>query len=174
MSVNWISPEQFSELKLSLKNDMLCLDIRSEQEHQLSHIPGSCLVTPHNIAHVPAESLLVYCQSGIRTERLSQTLENPNNKQIYLLEGGLDAWKAKGMETLGTQSSGLSLQRQVHLIAGVLILAFTLLSLTINPLFTAGLIIVGSGLTLAGLTGFCGMARLLAFAPWNKTTQPNT
>ncbi|TMO71359.1 hypothetical protein CWC16_20035, partial [Pseudoalteromonas sp. S3776] len=101
MSVNWISPAQFSELNLSLKNDILCLDIRSEQEHQLSHIPGSCLVTPHNIAHVRAESLLVYCQSGIRTERLSQTLENLQNKQIYLLEGGLDAWKAKGMKTQG-------------------------------------------------------------------------
>ncbi|MGA8903369.1 YgaP-like transmembrane domain [Bradyrhizobium sp.] len=27
---------------------------------------------------------------------------------------------------------------------------------------------VGAGLLLAGLTGFCGMARLLMRAPWNR------
>ncbi|MFN3400784.1 MAG: YgaP-like transmembrane domain [Ferrovibrio sp.] len=27
---------------------------------------------------------------------------------------------------------------------------------------------VGAGLMMAGLTGFCGMARLLAAMPWNR------
>jgi len=27
---------------------------------------------------------------------------------------------------------------------------------------------VGAGLTMAGVTGFCGMARLLALMPWNR------
>ena len=27
---------------------------------------------------------------------------------------------------------------------------------------------VGAGLTFAGVTGFCGMARLLATMPWNR------
>jgi hypothetical protein len=30
---------------------------------------------------------------------------------------------------------------------------------------------VGAGLVFAGVTGFCGMARLLALAPWNRRTQ---
>ncbi|WP_062269404.1 YgaP family membrane protein [Endozoicomonas arenosclerae] len=72
------------------------------------------------------------------------------------------------MDVQGTQSPGMPLQRQVHLIAGLLILTFTLLSFTVSPLFMAGLLIIGSGLTLAGLTGFCGMAKLLALAPWNQ------
>jgi hypothetical protein len=29
-------------------------------------------------------------------------------------------------------------------------------------------IFVGAGLTVAGVTGFCGMARLLALLPWNR------
>jgi hypothetical protein len=29
---------------------------------------------------------------------------------------------------------------------------------------------VGAGLTFAGVTGFCGMARLLAVMPWNKVS----
>jgi hypothetical protein len=27
---------------------------------------------------------------------------------------------------------------------------------------------VGAGLVFAGVTGFCGMARLLALMPWNR------
>ncbi|WP_062269406.1 rhodanese-like domain-containing protein [Endozoicomonas arenosclerae] len=84
MSVNWISPKQFSELK----DDILCLDIRSEQEHLQSHIPGSCLVGQHNIALVPNESLLIYCQSGIRTEMLSKTLEARIKRTFFCLKGG--------------------------------------------------------------------------------------
>jgi len=30
-------------------------------------------------------------------------------------------------------------------------------------------IVIGAGLLLAGMTGFCGMARALAVLPWNKT-----
>lgn len=168
MSISWISPEQLSELRKDQQQSILCLDIRSEQEHQQNHIPGSCLVDQQNILHIPAESILVYCQTGTRTEMLKQHLGNPDNKQIYLLEGGLDAWVAKGMGISGSQSSGLSLQRQVHMIAGILILTFTLLSLTISPYFMAGTAFVGGGLTLAGLTGFCGMAKVLALAPWNR------
>jgi hypothetical protein len=29
---------------------------------------------------------------------------------------------------------------------------------------------VGAGLTFAGISGFCGMARLLSAMPWNKVT----
>ncbi|KAE9854486.1 DUF2892 domain-containing protein, partial [Escherichia coli] len=29
---------------------------------------------------------------------------------------------------------------------------------------------VGAGLLFAGLTGFCGMARLLKIMPWNRRT----
>jgi hypothetical protein len=29
---------------------------------------------------------------------------------------------------------------------------------------------VGAGLTFAGISGFCGMARLLAAMPWNRVS----
>ena len=31
---------------------------------------------------------------------------------------------------------------------------------------------VGAGLVFAGVSGFCGMARLLAWMPWNRRTVP--
>jgi hypothetical protein len=39
----------------------------------------------------------------------------------------------------------------------------------VTPGFFALAGFVGAGLTFAGVSGFCGMARLLALLPWNRT-----
>ena len=62
----------------------------------------------------------------------------------------------------------LELQRQVQIGAGSLAFGGTLLGLLISPWFLVVPLFVGGGLILAGVTGFCGMARLLARAPWNR------
>ena len=51
---------------------------------------------------------------------------------------------------------------------GVLILTGLLLGWLVAPAFVALTVFVGLGLTFAGLSGFCGMARLLALMPWNR------
>jgi hypothetical protein len=56
----------------------------------------------------------------------------------------------------------------VQIGAGSLILIGVGLGFTVNPAFFALAGLVGAGLTVAGATGFCGMARLLALAPWNR------
>ena len=58
--------------------------------------------------------------------------------------------------------------RQVQIAAGALILAGVILSVTVNPAFLGLSAFVGAGLTFAGVTGWCGMAHLLALMPWNK------
>ncbi len=55
------------------------------------------------------------------------------------------------------------------MLAGLVVLAGVGLGFTIAPAFFGLAAIVGAGLTLAGVTGFCGAARLLALAPWNRT-----
>jgi hypothetical protein len=62
----------------------------------------------------------------------------------------------------------IDLQRQVQIGAGSLILAGALLGLLVSPWFYAVPAFVGAGLVTAGMTGFCGLARLLMRAPWNK------
>ncbi len=62
----------------------------------------------------------------------------------------------------------LPLERQVLAIAGSLVLTGVILSLLVHPYFIALSAFVGAGLMVAGLTGFCGMALLLARAPWNQ------
>jgi hypothetical protein len=42
--------------------------------------------------------------------------------------------------------------------------------LAVNPWFALIPLVTGCGLLFAGLTGFCGLALLLAKMPWNKTS----
>lgn len=59
-------------------------------------------------------------------------------------------------------------ERQVRLIAGLIVLAGTSLGLLVNAhwMFLPGF--VGLGLTVAGLTDFCLMGSLLGRMPWNR------
>jgi hypothetical protein len=48
-----------------------------------------------------------------------------------------------------------------------------MLALTVNHYFVLIPLVLGCGLLFAGLTGFCGLALLLAKMPWNKTATGN-
>ena len=50
----------------------------------------------------------------------------------------------------------------------VLILIGALLGTMVSPAWFGLSAFVGAGLLFAGLSGFCGMARLLMLAPWNR------
>jgi hypothetical protein len=58
--------------------------------------------------------------------------------------------------------------RQVFLAAGLLIIVGCIGSYTIHEYFIFLPLMVGAGLMFSGLTGWCGMALLLAKMPWNK------
>lgn len=62
------------------------------------------------------------------------------------------------------KSQPLPLMRQVQIAAGVLILLGVALGYAVNSGFLLSAF-VGAGLAFAGITGFCGMARLLALMP---------
>ena len=88
--------------------------------------------------------------------------------EAYVLSGGIDAWAAAGLEVEEDRAAPLEMMRQVQIAAGALILLGVALGFAVNPGFFALAGLVGLGLTVAGLTGYCGMARVLAFAPWNQ------
>ena len=60
--------------------------------------------------------------------------------------------------------------RQVQIVAGGLVLLGVILSQAAAPgwIWLSGF--VGAGMIFAGISGFCGMARLLAVMPWNRVT----
>ena len=58
--------------------------------------------------------------------------------------------------------------QQVQIAAGGLVLLGLIMSKLLAPGWIALSWFVGAGLVFAGITGFCGMARLLAVMPWNR------
>ena len=92
------------------------------------------------------------------------------NLEIYNLEGGISAWSAEGCEIKTSGIFFLPLDRQVQLTIGLGVLIGSVLGYFVNPIFfLSGFF--GAGLTFAGLSGYCGLAILMAKMPWNKGCQ---
>jgi hypothetical protein len=62
----------------------------------------------------------------------------------------------------------MEINRQVQITAGLMILAGVVLGFLVAPGWFGLSAFVGAGLTFAGLSGTCAMARLLMLAPWNR------
>jgi len=150
----------------------LLLDVRSDDEHKSGTIPGA-LCIPHDqleeqIMKLPRDvELLLFCRSGGRSAKACETLKKYGFSKISELEGGFTAWSEAGLP-IAKKRRAISIQRQVMIVAGILVLTGAVLGHLVNYNFFALAAFVGLGLTLAGITGFCGMALLLERMPWNK------
>jgi rhodanese-related sulfurtransferase len=151
----------------------LLVDIREPDEVARERIAGS-VVAPLSLfeeAHLdlrPGRDVVFMCRTGNRTGSNCVRLADRIPGEAFVLDGGLDGWKAQGLPTLTNAKAPLELMRQVQMTAGGLILIGALLGLMVHPGFWGLSAFVGGGLFLAGATGFCGMARLLAVMPWNR------
>lgn len=165
-----ISPERLQRL-LSEGVPVKLVDVRTAGEFAEAHIPGAMNVPMDELAsRLPdlqsSQPTVIVCQSGRRAGMCHQQIAQVAKSSV--LEGGTAAWLANGLPTVGSRNSGLSLMRQVQLVAGVMILTGVLFSEFFSPAWIWLAAFVGAGFTLAGATGFCGMAVLLSKAPWNK------
>ncbi len=158
------------------RSKLVLLDVRSPAEYREAHIPGSHLLPLHELdpAKVAALSgeephgLCLVCRSGQRARQAAGKLaEHFDQETLAILEGGIGAWEAAGLP-LERGRAGISLERQVRIAAGTLVLLGGLLGLAIHPAFIALSLFVGAGLVFAGLTDWCGMGLLLARMPWNQ------
>lgn len=86
-----------------------------------------------------------------------------------MLEGGLANWKRAGLPTVQDKAQPRPLMQQVQIVAGSLVLLGVVLGYLLNPAFFLLSGFVGAGLLFAGLSGWCGMALLLAKMPWNRS-----
>lgn len=148
------------------------VDVRSAAEYAAGHIPGA-LNIPMEQAEARLEDIagsdpvVLACQSGDRASMTCEILAS-HMQGLIVLEGGTEAWEGAGLPTVCTTSTRWSLDRQVRLGAGILVLTGVILSLTVNPYWLILSGFVGAGLTFAGLTNVCGMAAVLGLMPWNK------
>jgi predicted branched-subunit amino acid permease len=75
---------------------------------------------------------------------------------------------AAGLPVVKGSKSAISIERQVRIGAGSLVLIGVILGFLIHPAFFGLTAFIGAGLVFAGVTDWCGMGLLLARAPWNR------
>jgi rhodanese-related sulfurtransferase len=149
----------------------LLVDVREPAEYRARHVAQAQNIPLARIeaAGLPeGHRIVIHCLKGGRGASACKKLIQQNPRlEIYNLEGGIEAWEAAGLPV----SSGgyvLSLDRQVQLTIGIILFVASSMTFFVNPLFVIITGALGLGLTMAGATGFCGLARIMAHAPWNR------
>ena len=150
----------------------ILVDIREADEYVRRHIPGALSqpLSGWEAAHMtvdPQHEVIFTCRTGMRTAGACDRLAARVSGSTLVLEGGVDAWEKAGLPLAIDSKAPLEIMRQVQITAGLLVLAGVVLGFAAAPVWFGLSAFVGAGLTFAGATGFCGMARLLMLAPWN-------
>lgn len=164
-----LTPAEVEEARKAGK--VLLIDVRTPAEHGEIHIEGSTLMPLDRLDPEKArdgdEVRVLVCRSGKRAEQARQKLAAAGCENLAVLEGGVTAWEQAGLPVTRGKSV-FSLERQVRIAAGLLVLTGVALGYLVHPAFFGLSAFVGAGLTFAGLTDWCGMAMLLAKMPWNQ------
>lgn len=155
------------------KGEVVLVDVREPSEHAGERIVGSRLVplssfNPTQLPREPGKKVVLHCLSGTRSAEAGRKLLEAGFARVYNLKGGLHAWKGAGYATEYNPNAPISIQRQVQIIAGTLVLVATVLGVAVSPWFLVVSGFVGAGLMFAGITNTCGMALLLAKLPYNR------
>ncbi len=170
--MNQVKHISYEELKNLLKQDTILIDIREPSEHKSSHIPGSInipkdIFTQSLLNNLSNDNIVIYCKSGNRCSMLLQNLQLNDKQQVYHLTGGTNALPNDALSNSSSKKV-LPLMQQVQVAIGILIIASYLLAFFVNYNFIYVPAILACGLIFAGLSGFCGLAKLLSKMPWNK------
>jgi rhodanese-related sulfurtransferase len=149
------------------------VDVRTPGEFQTVHLPGAYnvpldLLREHRdeiVSHVDQDVVLV-CRSGQRAAQAEETLRKAGLTNVHILDGGITDWEAKGF-TVNRGAQRWDLERQVRLVAGVIV-AVSVLASVVVPGVEWLAFAIGAGLSVAALTNTCAMGMLLARLPYNR------
>jgi rhodanese-related sulfurtransferase len=168
-----ITPAELCRLRDDGKAPRI-FDVRTPAEYGECHVNDARLVPLDKLepgvvlAGVGAEdSVYLLCRSGARATKALEKLEAAGCQRAVLVEGGMMAWEAAGLPVVRGQKT-MSLERQVRIAAGALVLLGVVLGATVNSLFYGLSGFVGAGLMFAGITDTCAMGMFIAKMPWNQ------
>jgi rhodanese-related sulfurtransferase len=116
------------------------------------------------------ELLYVICRSGSRAKQVCERFLAAGHHNVVCVEGGTLAWEQAGLPVKRGKKA-ISLERQVRIAAGLLVLLGAVLGFLVHPYFIALSAFVGAGLVFTGVTDTCGMGLLLARMPWNQVNE---
>lgn len=154
--------------------EAVVVDVREDYEHAEERIDGAVTrplakLDPRAIrGEFPDKRVVYQCRTGRRSlDAANRSLGS--GEPVFHLAGGLEAWKSAGQRVVRAASGPrLPIMRQVQVVAGTLVALGVALGAFVHPWFLAIAGFVGCGLMFAGLSGWCGMAKMLAVMPWNR------
>ena len=157
------------------------IDVRTPAEFERVHAAGARLVPLDSLdpaaisacRKTPQTPIYVICHSGARASNACQRLEQAGVGPAYCIEGGTAAWEQMGLPVLRGSRKVISLERQVRIAAGLLILLGFALAWSVWRWFLILPVFIGTGLLFAGVTDYCGMGLLLGKMPWNRSPRPS-
>lgn len=136
------------------------------EHHELSKL-NEDYIAHTLLARGSERPLLILCKSGKRAAQAAKLLEGKTKAPVLVVEGGTDLWDELKLPVEKGQVV-MSLERQVRITAGTIVVAGTLLGFFVHQALLVIPGLVGAGLVFAGVTNTCGMGLLLARMPWNK------
>lgn len=171
-----ISPAELHHL-LAEQPDLLVLDVRTPLEYDEVHIPQArnepldqldpvSLINSGKLSK--DQPIYLFCRSGGRATKAAEKFTKAGFDQGVVIEGGTLAWIEADLPVIRGTAKVISLERQVRIAAGALVLTGVLLAYFIHPAFIGLSAFVGVGLIFAGITDWCGMGLLLAKMSWNS------
>jgi rhodanese-related sulfurtransferase len=179
-STTTISAKEFKQQKQSPESQLRVIDVRthaevnSESLADCAHFPlqelngAAVKAYLEQQGHDSSQPVYLLCASGQRAAKAGEQLQGDLDNQLVIIEGGMNALKQLGIDIAKGSGNIISLERQVRIAAGSLVVLGVILGFAVNPGFYGLSGFVGAGLVFAGVTDSCGMGMVLARMPWNN------
>ena len=180
MSVPTISPKQLHDVVQGGQVVEL-IDVRTPVEFREVHVSFARNVPLNQLDAAQLlksrigtiQPLYVICRSGSRGKQACEKLFSAGCTDLVNVEGGTQAWDQAGLPVVRGRKA-ISLERQVRIAAGTLVLVGALLGAFVSFYWIGLAAFVGAGLVFSGVTDTCGMGLLLAQMPWNQVPKTMT
>ncbi|MFQ3271179.1 MAG: rhodanese-related sulfurtransferase, partial [Lentimonas sp.] len=130
MKIEIISSQRLPELLGN--DDATIIDVRTPKEYRTAHVEGAELFPLDQLdadqfcgKHGTGFPVFILCQSGKRATMAAERLVKAGHRNVAVIEGGTEAAIKAGIDIVYGKGS-LSIERQVRIAAGLLVLSGTL------------------------------------------------
>jgi rhodanese-related sulfurtransferase len=180
MSTSLTFPTALVELARAGK-DIELIDVRTPAEYEEAHVAFARNIPldqldpvafMQNRKDAAGKPLYVICRSGTRGKLACEKFTQAGYSDVFNVNGGTAACEQAGLPIVRGRRT-ISLERQVRIAAGLLVVLGSLLGSFVHPALIGIAAFVGAGLVFAGITDTCGMGMMLARMPWNRRASQN-
>lgn len=179
-TIRTIDPVEVQRL-LDAGYEIDLVDVRTPAEFREVHavnaknIPLDEIDAEHIVQHRKGnlEPLYFICRSDSRGKKACEAFHAIGYTNVVNVAGGTVAWDDLGLPVVRGKRT-ISLERQVQVSAGSLVVVGVALGWAMHPGFHGLAAFVGAGLAFAGMTDTCAMAVILAKMPWNQVREDDS